>query len=93
MPGVSLQSKELESKLMDTMKQKTIELGEMDTGNSSWIDLRYLEESTRQLFLVRSLLSRGRTNFVITAGRADCVRCAPVPRHPEVDVRVRLLYV
>ena len=58
---MSLQSKELESKLMDTMKQKTIELGEMDTGNSSWIDLRYLEESTRQLFLVRSHLTRGRT--------------------------------
>lgn len=49
-------SKELESKLMGTMKQKTIELGEMDTGNSSWIDLRYLEESTRQLFLCRDIL-------------------------------------
>jgi hypothetical protein len=49
-------SKEIESKLMDTMKQKTIELGEMDTGNSSWIDLRYLEESTRQLFLCRDIL-------------------------------------
>lgn len=55
-----MQSKMLESKLMETMKQKAAELSEFDFGNASWIDLRYLEESTRQLFLVRVGYSRVR---------------------------------
>eukprot|EP01087_Luapelamoeba_hula_P018185 TRINITY_DN5837_c0_g2_i1.p1 TRINITY_DN5837_c0_g2~~TRINITY_DN5837_c0_g2_i1.p1 ORF type:complete len:737 (+),score=160.44 TRINITY_DN5837_c0_g2_i1:90-2300(+) len=49
-------SKKLESKLLETTQHKAEKLSELDTSNSSWIDQRYLLESTRQLFQCRDIL-------------------------------------
>jgi len=49
-------SKKLESKLLETVRLKANRLADLDTGNSSWIDQRYLEESAKQLCLCRGIL-------------------------------------
>ena len=49
-------SRKMESKLLETTREKMRKLAELDKGNTSWIDQRYLEESTKQLFLCRDIL-------------------------------------
>eukprot|EP01088_Endostelium_zonatum_P021945 TRINITY_DN899_c0_g1_i2.p1 TRINITY_DN899_c0_g1~~TRINITY_DN899_c0_g1_i2.p1 ORF type:complete len:708 (-),score=184.29 TRINITY_DN899_c0_g1_i2:63-1970(-) len=49
-------SRKMESKLLENIREKMRKMAELDKGNTSWIDQRYLEESTKQLFLCRDIL-------------------------------------